>query len=277
MKAAAFEYLRPENIEQALGKLKGDDLSFGKVLGGGQSLGPMMNLRLVQPDKLVDVSALSELQNSSREGESLRIGAAICHAQIEDRKIPDETKGLLTYVAGGIAHRAVRNRGTLGGSLVHADPSADWVATMRLLDATLILQSPDGTRRVKARQFFIAAFTTAIEDNEVLVAVEVPCFSSRARWSYQKTCRKPGEFADALVGIWIDPALNIHRAVIGALSVPPHLIEGLQAIEALTTRQGANRALDEAGVSDPVDRQLQTTMLHRALKAVDLLEGEALL
>lgn len=276
MKAAAFEYFQAHSVEQALDQLKTDSMSFGKVLGGGQSLGPMMNLRLVQPDKLVDISAISALRNTSRKGESLHIGAAVRHAQIEDGHVPDVTNGLLTYVAGGIAHRAVRNRGTLGGSLVHADPSADWVATMRLLDATLTLQSPEGIRQIAARQFFVAAFTTAIEENEVLVAVEIPCFSSQARWAYQKTCRKPGEFADALAAIWVDPALDIHRAVIGALSVPPHLIEGLQAIQALTTSEGIQRALDDAGVSDPIDRQLQATMLSRALKAANLFEGEAL-
>jgi len=275
MKAAAFEYVRPTSVEQALAELKETDSLFGKVLGGGQSLGPMINLRLVQPNKLVDVSALGELKAVTQQAQSIRIGAAIRHAQIEDGEIADVTRGLLKYVAGGIAHRAVRNRGTLGGSLVHADPSADWVATMRLLDATMLLQSPQGIRQVAAREFFIGAFTTSIAENEILLAIDVPCFSAKARWSYQKTCRKPGEFADALAAVWTDPQHDVHRVVIGALSVRPHLIEGAAAIKDLQSIDGMQQALDEAGVSDPVDRQLQGTMLRRALKAADLLASGA--
>lgn len=275
MKAAAFEYQRADDISQALILLDQDETGLGKVLGGGQSLGPMMNLRLVQPNKLVDVSSIPELSEVTAQGESLRIGAGIRHAQIEDGQLPDVTNGLLTHVAGGIAHRAVRNRGTLGGSLVHADPSADWVSVMSLLSARLLLQSSQQTREIAAADFFIAAFTTAIQDDEVLVAIDVPQFSTQARWAYKKICRKPGEFADALAAVWIDPAHDIHRVVIGALSTPPYVINGSAAIQALRDDNGLNQALDQAGITNPVDRQRQSTMLGRALDAVGLSAGGA--
>ncbi|MFK7965651.1 MAG: xanthine dehydrogenase family protein subunit M [Burkholderiaceae bacterium] len=275
MKAAAFEYQRADDISQALILLDQDETGLGKVLGGGQSLGPMMNLRLVQPNKLIDVSLIRELSEVTAQGESLRIGAGVRHAQIEDGQLPDVTNGLLTHVAGGIAHRAVRNRGTLGGSLVHADPSADWVSVMSLINARLLLQSSQQTREIAAADFFIAAFTTAIQDDEVLVAIDVPQFSTQARWAYKKICRKPGEFADALAAVWIDPAHDIHRAVIGALSTPPYVINGLAAIQALRDDSGLNQALDQAGITNPVDRQRQSTMLGRALDAVGLSAGGA--
>lgn len=270
MKAASFQYCRARDLPHAITLLGDTGSPAVKVLGGGQSLGPMINLRLVQPERLVDISAVRALHVAAPLETTLRLGAGIRHAQIEDGQITDVTKGLLRHVAGGIAHRAVRNRGTLGGSLVHADPAADWVATTRLLDASLVLESPRGVRMLVAREFFQGAFATAIAEDEVLTAIDVPRFSAQARWAYEKTCRKPGEFADALAALWIDPVLGMHRAVIGALSTTPHLVEGEAAIDVLQTRAGLSQALDDADVTDPVDRQLQTTMLRRALLAVGL-------
>ena len=126
---------------------------MGKVCGGSQSLGPMLALRLAQVDRLVDLSRLDALRAWALHDDTLRIGAAVTHARIEDGELADATRGLLPFVAGGIAYRAVRNRGTIGGSLAHADPAADWVSTMCLLGATLVLAGPGGERRIDGRRF----------------------------------------------------------------------------------------------------------------------------
>jgi carbon-monoxide dehydrogenase medium subunit len=229
----------------------------------------MLNLRLAQPTQLIDVSRIETLRAFSLQGEVLRIGAAVTHAQIEDGVLPDVTRGLLPKVAGGIAYRAVRNRGTLGGSLAHADPAADWVSTMALLDATLVLQGPRGERRLRAGEFLQGPFTTALAEDELLVAIEVPRFSGQARWAYRKVCRKPGEFAQALAAVWVDASRGIARVVLGALDGMPAVLHGADALAALRTQAGVARALDAAGVTESYERQLHAAMLQRALADLD--------
>jgi carbon-monoxide dehydrogenase medium subunit len=126
MKPAPFDYARPSSLADAIALLASDELSL-KLLAGGQSLGPMLNLRLVQPDLLVDITAVPELRRAEADGDGVLIGACVTHADIEDGRVPDPTEGVLPAVARGIAYRAVRNRGTIGGSLAHADPAADWI------------------------------------------------------------------------------------------------------------------------------------------------------
>ena len=241
---------------------------YTKVCGGSQSLGPMLNLRLAQVDRLIDVSRIEALRGFTLLADVLRIGAAVTHARIEDGALPDVTLGLLPKVAGGIAYRAVRNRGTLGGSLAHADPSADWVTTACLLDAGILIAGPAGERSVSASEFFVGSFTTALADDEVLIAVDVPRFSAGARWAYRKICRKPGEFADAIAAVWIDPARGIARVVLGALDGMPHVLQGVQAVAGLADPAVVQRLLDDAGVDDAYARDMLATMLCRALAEV---------
>ena len=125
MKPAAFEYARPESLAQAT-RLLGEDPYGNRVLSGGQSLGPMLNLRLVQPKCLVDVRKIPEMTVAEEDNGALLLGGCITHSAIEDGKVPDIANGMMASVAAGIACRAVRNRGTVGGSLTHADPAADW-------------------------------------------------------------------------------------------------------------------------------------------------------
>src|SRR5882757_246857 len=139
MKPAPFGYERPRDLPAALAVL-GEAEGAAKIIAGGQSLGPMLNLRLVEPDLIVDISGLAELKQAERRGDELVLGACVTHADIEDGRIPDVTRG----VAGNIAYRAVRNRGTVGGSLSHADPAADWVSALSALGATLTLRSREG-------------------------------------------------------------------------------------------------------------------------------------
>ncbi|HIG15262.1 MAG TPA: carbon monoxide dehydrogenase, partial [Gammaproteobacteria bacterium] len=137
MKPKAFYYERPASLQEAGALLSEQDV-FSKVVAGSQSLGPMLNLRLAQPDLLIDVTGISEMTLVEVDREFVNIGACITHANIEDGRIEDPSRGLLAKVAGGIAYRAVRNRGTIGGSLAHADPAADWISVLPLLDAELV-------------------------------------------------------------------------------------------------------------------------------------------
>ena len=129
MKPVAFEYTRPTTLAAAAALL-GEPQVFSKALAGGQSLGPMLNLRLAQPDLLIDITSIPELTAVADGPDHVELGACITHADIEDGRVPDPAGGLLRHVAGRIAYRAVRNRGTIGGSLTNADPSADWVSTL---------------------------------------------------------------------------------------------------------------------------------------------------
>src|SRR3954464_1451453 len=138
MKPASFSYARPATLSDAVHNLQSlTDQS--RVIAGGQSLGPMLNLRLAQPKHLVDISRLEGLRKATIEGNLLAIGACTTHAEIEDGKIPDVTLGLMPFIARSIAYRAVRNRGTIGGSLAHADPAADWLTTAIAIDASVRL------------------------------------------------------------------------------------------------------------------------------------------
>ncbi|MDB5990324.1 MAG: Molybdopterin dehydrogenase, FAD-binding [Herbaspirillum sp.] len=231
MKAARFEYAQPATCAEAAALLH-DSAGMGKVLGGGQSLGPMMNLRLAQPELLVDVRAIAALRECTFASDAITLGAATTHAAIEDGCITtqtldqtgNQTGGLMSYVASGIAYRAVRNRGTLGGSLAHADPAADWVNLMALLDAQYLLQGPGGSRTVGNADWMSGAFTTALQEDEILTAVRIPALSPSARWSYYKFNRKTGEFAEAIAAFVDDPQRGVRRGLIGATDGTPYVI-----------------------------------------------------
>ncbi len=237
MKAAQFDYQSAGSAEQALGLMQD-----AKALGGGQSLGPMLNLRLVRPGKLVDVSALAEARRCEMTAQGLRIGGAMTHAEIEDGALDalladsPALAAFLRHVAGGIAYRAVRNKGTLAGSLAHADPAADWVLAMNALDAQLDLVSAKGKRLLPMSQFMSGAFSTALAEDELLLAVIVPRRSAAMRWGYVKFCRKTGEFAEASAAAVFDPQSGSARLLIGALDGAP---AALPALASAVASQGA--------------------------------------
>ena len=276
MKAASFDYQRPPTLQAAIRALA-DAGGTAKVMGGGQSLGPMLNLRLARPKQVVDVSALSELRQVTPEGDSIRIGAAVTHAEIEDGVFALLRGTLLQSVAGGIAYRAIRNRGTFGGSLAHADPAADWVLAAAALAAQIEIASPSGTRRVAMDRFMHGAYTTALADGDVLSAVCVPKLGAAARWGYFKFCRKTGEFAEASCAAVFDPERKLARIVIGALDGAPQALPGLAAQVA---RSGAMPARGEveaavsasAPTKDAVDRKLLVAAVERCLVQVFISE-----
>ncbi|MGH7106324.1 MAG: FAD binding domain-containing protein [Acetobacteraceae bacterium] len=224
MKPVDFDYARPETLGAAI-----DLLAVGngdaKAVAGAQSLGPMLNLRLVQPELLVDVTAIPDLTGTREEAGALVIGAAVTHAELEDNRSRDRTRAVLAGIAFGIAYRAVRNRGTIGGSLAHADPAADWLVCATALGARLVLRGLKGRRVVSVAEFVTGAFETVLAPDEVIVEVEVPLLSAGARWGYYKVCRKRGEFAEASAAVLVDDARGTRRSVIGATSGRPLVIE----------------------------------------------------
>jgi carbon-monoxide dehydrogenase medium subunit len=271
VKPARFEYERPPDLASALELLAGQNVA-AKVLAGGQSLGPLLNLRLVQPDLVVDITAIPDLLRVEESRDDLLLGACITHADIEDGRVPDVTNGAMPHVAAGIAYRAVRNRGTIGGSLTSADPSADWVSALAALGAEVILRAPGGTRTLAVEDYVVGALETVLGAGEIFEAVRIPRLSSRARWAYLKKCRKTGEFAHAIAAILIDPERNVCRAVIGAMESRPIVLADARDIfggGGDVTRGSfdtgvADRILLAAGMTDPIDRQIHAINLQRA-------------
>ncbi|MDH5557082.1 MAG: FAD binding domain-containing protein [Alphaproteobacteria bacterium] len=266
MKAAKFDYEVPASLDEALASLAENG---GKIVSGGQSMGPMLNMRLATPDLLIDLRRLPELTGYSQDGGKLVIGAAVTHAQIEDGALPDATRGMMASVASNIAYRPVRTRGTIGGSLCHADPAADWPSALTALGATLVIAGKGATRRIGIDDFMLGAFATALNEGEVLIAVEVPVLSDAARWGYYKFCRKTGEFAEAICGVVFDPAGNIRRVVLGALGGAP------KRLSALENRLGDGppgddeiaAAIDALGIAfEPAQRVMHNTAVKRAMQ-----------
>ncbi len=272
MKPARFEYERPRDLGSALSLLAAEDVTT-KVLAGGQSLGPLLNLRLVQPDVVIDINSIAEMTQVAESADHLVLGACITHADIEDGRVPDVTNGAMQQVAAGIAYRAVRNRGTIGGSLTSADPSADWVSALAALGAEVILRTPKGTRTLAVEDYVVGALETSLRPGELLEAVRIPRLSRKARWAYMKKCRKTGEFAHAIAAILVDPERNVCRAVIGATEARPIVLGDARALFGGCADAGsagafdpgvADRVLLDAGISDGIDRQIHVVTLRRA-------------
>jgi carbon-monoxide dehydrogenase medium subunit len=258
MKAAAFDYARPRDVAEALKLLSSED---AKAAAGTQSLGPMLNLRVVQPRLLVDLRFIEELKQEKETAEAVTLGACVTHAQIEDGRVPDPTGGFLRSVAANIAYRAVRNRGTIGGSLVHADPAADWPSALLALGAVAITSK----REIPIERFLTGVFETILDKSELLVAVRIPKRSKRARYGYWKFCRRAGEFAQAIGAVMHDPERNEARAVIGAIQGSPFLLPDSKAFLGNISDEASLAAADAAGLSaDPYNRQLHAVALRRA-------------
>jgi aerobic carbon-monoxide dehydrogenase medium subunit len=198
MKASAFAYARATSVETALELLvaHGDG---AKVLSGGQSLMPAMNLRLLSPEILVDIGDLSELKGIERKGDVLRIGALTRHVDLLKSAEIAAHAPLLTQAIAHVAHPAIRNKGTLGGSLAHADPASELPACMLALNATIIVRGPVGERRIAAEEFFTGIYETALSPQELLVAVEMPVSQQDSVHFFHEFARRHGDYA--IVGI----------------------------------------------------------------------------
>jgi carbon-monoxide dehydrogenase medium subunit len=198
MYPAAFEYHAPKNVKEALGllgKLKDD----AKILAGGHSLIPMMKLRLAQPKHLIDIQKVPGLSGIKADGKALAIGAMTTHWEIESSSSVKSKLPVLAEVASVIGDPAVRNKGTLGGSLAHADPAADWPAAMIALGAELVCEGPKGKRKVTVDQWFLGLMSTALKEREILVQVRVPLLPAGSGAAYMKFPHPASRFA--VVGV----------------------------------------------------------------------------
>jgi carbon-monoxide dehydrogenase medium subunit len=263
LKPVAFDYAAAGDVSGAAALLAQAG-EGAKPIGGGQSLGPMLNLRLARPTALVDVSRAADMRAAREEPEAVVYGGAVTHAEIEDGLVPDATPGWLAAVARRIAHRAVRNRGTIGGSLAHADPAADWVNVLSALDGAVVLAGKSGSRTVALPEFFTGPFATVLAPGELIAAVRVPKRGREARWGYWKFCLKVGDFAKASAAVLIDPGRNETRVLLGALERPPVLLPDPSAV--LAGRRPLDQAVGEAAphLSDE-SHALHVAALRRAI------------
>jgi aerobic carbon-monoxide dehydrogenase medium subunit len=278
VKPSRFEYERPADLAGAIALNAREDRVV-KILAGGQSLVPMLNFRLAQPDMLVDITRIAELRRIEVSDDAMIVGACVTHADFEDGRVPDVTGGALRQVARGIAYRAVRTRGTIGGSLAHADPSADWSSSLAAIGADVVLRGPAGARRVAIEQFITGVFEVSLQPGEIVEAVCIPRLSRSARFGYYKICRKPGELAQAIGAILHDPDRSVFRAVFGATGSTPIVIADAASLFGGNARAAAPGAFDAgaaarvltaAGMTDRFDNQIHVVALKRAIDLANL-------
>jgi carbon-monoxide dehydrogenase medium subunit len=200
---AAFDYVRPATLDEALGLLArhGDE---AKVLAGGHSLIPAMKLRLSQPKLVIDIGRIGDLRSISERDGKIAVGALTTHYDIESSALLARSCPLLPEVAGKIGDVQVRNKGTIGGSCVHADPAGDWPAAMLALDAEFEIAGPGGSRRVSAQDFFVDILTTAVKPGEILKSIQLPVTAKTV--AYVKFAQKASGFAIAGVAAVVDKA-----------------------------------------------------------------------
>jgi carbon-monoxide dehydrogenase medium subunit len=233
MKPAPFTYHRPETAAEAVGLLAdlGDD---AKVLAGGQSLIPMLALRLAVFEHLVDIGRVDELRGIERRDGCLWIGAGTTEAAVEHSAEVAAGVPLLARATPFVGHFQIRNRGTVGGSLVHADPAAEYPAVALALDATLEAASPAGTRQIPAADFFTALWSTALADGELLTGVSFPAWSGRCGFAVEELARRHGDFAvaGAAVAVELDGDDRVRRCGIGLIGLGPTPVRATAAEEA---------------------------------------------
>jgi carbon-monoxide dehydrogenase medium subunit len=224
MKAPAIEYVRPRSLAEAVDLLAGSG-GEARVIAGGQSLVAMMNLRVASPGLLIDISRLTELSSAWDEPDAVTLGACVTHAAIEDGRIADPSRGLMPRVAATLAYRAIRTRGTVGGSLALSDPAAEWPAVLTALDAEVLVCGPDGRRSIRCAEFTTGVFETTLAAGEIIEGVRIPKLSAEARWGYLKLCRKAGEFASALAAVVADNGRSHSRVVLGVANGAPLVLQ----------------------------------------------------
>ncbi len=272
MKPAPFDLANPSTVEEAI-KLLVESDGNAKLLSGGQSLVPTLNLRLARPSSLVNTKHIPRLREVAQSERGFWIGAGWRHSAFEDGILPEFSGGFLRYVAGGIAYRAVRNRGTIGGSLAHADPAADWISALTALGATCEVHGRQGIRHVRVEDFIIGPMVSALSEDEILVGIEMPSLSPSARWAYTKLCHKVGEFAKSICAIVSDPIHGLSRVVIGATDGPPLLLPRVaQSIGAASSDElllvASDELQEQLGHVEPDRFRQHKAMLAKALARV---------
>jgi len=272
MKAGAFDYVRPKTLTDAVGILA-DTAADTQLMAGGQSLVAMMNLRLASPELIVDIGRLAELRETSEDSETVALGACVTHAAIEDGVVPDPSRGLMPRVAASLAYRAIRTRGTVGGSLALADPAAEWPTVLAALGAQVVLRGVGTIRAVPVAEFVTGIYQTKIARGEIIESIRIPNLSAASRWGYVKFCRKSGEFASSLAAVVRDPQRCYARVMLGAANGAPIVLERSSALlragsaetGAFERAIAADLAVADERRFDEFQLQLHATIVARAI------------
>ncbi len=269
MKSASFEYVRPGTIAEACSALAQDG---AVAIAGGQSLLPMLNLRVAIVDLVVDIGRLDALKAARETPAGLEIGALVTHAAIEDGKVPDPFAGLLRHVAGQISYRAVRNHGTIGGSLALADPAADWPACLMALDASVKIDGRDGTRSEPVAKFLRGAYTTSLAPGEIITGVELPRPQQPLRWGFAKVARKSGAFANSIAIATSQGRGGSASVVLGAAGPRPCRLGNVEKRLAAAVNEEALRAaiavdiVKEVPTADAYEQRLHAANVWHAVR-----------
>jgi CO/xanthine dehydrogenase FAD-binding subunit len=281
MKPASFKYFCPRGLDEALA-LVAEHGGDAKPLAGGQSLIPAMNFRLATPAALVDLNRLDELSYIDVDGGDLRIGGMTRQRAVERSPLIARLAPLLAETMPSIAHPAIRSRGTIGGSLAHADPAAELPAVMLALDATVVVRSARGRRAIAASDFFTGLFSTAIEPGELLTEIRIPSATERRGFAFREISRRHGDFALAGVAasVTVDERDCCRDARIALLSVGDRPVLADQARTVLLGQMPTDAALRAAAAAAAADidppsdihasakyrRQLVNVLTRRALE-----------
>lgn len=277
----AFDYHAPRSVSEAIGLL-GSLGPDAKLLAGGHSLLPMMKLRFAQPSHLIDLNRIAELRGICEDGAEVVIGAMTVENDLIADPILQAKVPLLAEAPRLIADPQVRNRGTIGGDIAHGDPANDHPALSIAVDATFVLQGPKGTRRVKADDFYLGTYMTALAEDEILVGIRVPAFAAGTGWAYEKLKRKTGDWATAGAAVVMRMAGGtVTHARIALTNVGPTALRATAAEQALTGKPLTDASIDAAvqaarAICDPADdlrgdRDYKTAMagqmVRRAIRA----------
>ena len=274
MKAAAFDYVKPRSLDQVLSLLQehGDD---ARLLAGGQTLMATLNMRLSEPRLVIDITGIAALRGIGVQGNVLRIGALATHSEIEHSPLVARHAPLLKAAAPHIAHRAIRNSGTWGGSIAYADPAAEWPTCLLALGGTVLVQGPQGERRIDVDDFFVGLYTTALEPDEVLVASELPLAGADHWFGFQELARRHGDYA--IVGLAATArrhgsVLRDVRVVLLGLDATPLRVRQAEAVlEGRAPGDVKAADLDAAIAASFTARDgLRATWAYRALVARNL-------
>jgi carbon-monoxide dehydrogenase medium subunit len=250
VRPAAFDYVRAGSVAEALAALADDDRE-ARVLAGGQSLVPMMALRLARPEVLVDITRCPELLSAALDGPVLRVGAAVPDAVLERDPEVRAAHPLLIRTLSLIAHEEIRARGTLCGSLAHADPAAELPALLLATDGEVEVDGPGGPRRVPAAEFFAGPFTAALDDGEMVVAARLPVPGPAAGWAVDEIARRPGDFAlaGAVSTLELDGSGRCSRVAVALFGVAGTPVRSRGAEEVLMGEQVDEAVLDAAAAA----------------------------
>jgi CO/xanthine dehydrogenase FAD-binding subunit len=247
MKPAPFEYHVPDSLEQALG-LMNQYADEAKILAGGQSLVPAMNFRIVQPGVLIDLNPISELSFIREEGQTIRIGAMTRERHLEFDSSVAKHIPLLAEATPFIAHPQIRNRGTIGGSVVNSDPAAELPVLMLALDARLKARNTAGERWIDAHDFFAGMFTTTLTADEILVEIELPVMPSHTGWSFMEVAPRAGDYAlmGVAVCVTLDEAVKCNNAKLVYLNAGDGPVDAKEAAQLLQGEPITEKLIEDA-------------------------------